>query len=226
VRKPSPSPRPIATTPVLGTPVTTKSDQVAGPGPLEAPILAPDCSACGSRLDYMRYVCLTCGEGDMWNGDVKDKPAFVGPRHSSDGDMNDASSDRTEWAAQAGTSGSHTILDIARSRYGSSSTHASRGSVGGVADGAFSDTQAVYDSDQGLTPPDSPSSQAGRLSRSARNRGYELCPSCIEEHGIVHSNMARRRRVGSLRHAFREMIWGVEGWTDVGEFGETNHELR
>lgn len=51
-------------------------------------------------------------------------------------------------------------------------------------------------------------------------RGYELCANCIEAHGIAHSKAAakaaRQRRAGHIRHAFREKIWGLEGWIDVG----------
>lgn len=60
------------------------------------------------------------------------------------------------------------------------------------------------------------------------NTGYELCPACIEEHGIAHAKAAAKlakleRETGAkpvrrrARHAFREKIWGLEGWTDIGK---------
>lgn len=68
--------------------------------------------------------------------------------------------------------------------------------------------------------------------RERAPRGYELCPACIEVHGIAHAKAAskaakaeryeesrRRRKQRVLRHTFREKIWGVEGWIDV-EYSE------
>jgi hypothetical protein len=71
--------------------------------------------------------------------------------------------------------------------------------------------------------PDSlrPIDVAGPDGFEAAPRGYELCANCIEGHGIAHSKAAartaRQRRAGHIRHAFREKIWGTEGWVDVGE---------
>jgi hypothetical protein len=67
-------------------------------------------------------------------------------------------------------------------------------------------------------------------SAEAAGRGFELCPSCIEVHGIDHAKAAesadRRlradlaaegvRRRSELRHSFREKFWGLEGWSDIG----------
>ena len=63
----------------------------------------------------------------------------------------------------------------------------------------------------------------------ARPVGYELCPQCIEHHGVMHAKAAAklakaanargRRRIGEKRHTFSEKIWAAEGWTDV-EYNE------
>ncbi|WVQ81455.1 hypothetical protein IAT38_003579 [Cryptococcus sp. DSM 104549] len=216
-----------------------RSIEPAGP-----PILAPDCSACGVRLDYMRYVCQTCGEGEMWKENAPGKAAFVPPRVPSDSSHSDGSSDATEWAALAGgtssSSGSRTVYDnAARSRSGSISTNASLGSLRALS--GSSPTSATYHYGLVPTPPHSPTSASTSLALSIargdplRKTGYELCAGCIEVHGIQHSKAAakaarhelsgaelrRRRKAGELRHTFREKIWGPEGWDDV-EYNENS----
>lgn len=131
----------------------------------------------------------------MWKQHEAYKPAFAARQDTS--------------AISEGSSGSddRTEYDLPRTRSESLSTHASRDSLQ-VATGA------------GLTPPDSPQTASTKLPR-----GYELCPSCIESHGVEHSKQAardarrlgRRVRGGPLRHTFREKIWGTGGWQDVGE---------
>ena len=185
-------------------------------------MLAPDCSACGIRLDYMRYVCQTCGDGEMWKENAPGKAAFIPPRVPSDSSTSEGS-EETEWAAQA-SNGSDTVYgEQSRSRSGSMSTSASRGS--GSREGPGSPKHVHQDDlDAGTGAMDRPQ-RSGSLPR-----GYELCVGCIEVHGIAHAKAAakearklggaevsRRRRQGELRHTFREKIWGVQGWVDVGE---------
>jgi hypothetical protein len=144
----------------------------------------------------MRYVCVSCGESDMWKAQEPYKPQFVPlPHGSAISEGSSESDDRTEY-------------DVPRDRSLSLSTNASRDSMQ-VATGA------------GPTPPHSPKS-----TQRAVARGYELCPGCIETHGVDHSKQAakdarrlgRRHRGGQLRHTFREKIWGPDGWQDVGGF--------
>ncbi|WRT68905.1 uncharacterized protein IL334_005887 [Kwoniella shivajii] len=192
--------------------------------PTGPPILAPDCSACGLRLDYMRYVCQTCGEGDMWKEDAMRKDSFLPILRSNGSDASDeSSSDATEWAAaKADSTGSQTIYNVAtpRSRRSSSSTDDSAESWRTNFGGQSSPTTAMYrhhnEGISGTRPPGKP-------------RGYELCAGCIEIHGIAHSKAAalaakqklghserrRRRNVGEFRHTFREKTWAAEGWIDV-----------
>ncbi|WOO83671.1 ZZ-type zinc finger domain-containing protein [Vanrija pseudolonga] len=192
--------------------------------PTGPPVLAPDCSACGVRLDYMRYVCVPCGEGELWTVNAVGKAPFEPPRlpsEQSDGDATE-SSEGTAWGPLASSTGSQTVYRGAdgRSRSGSMSTNASVHSLA-VANGSAvspgSPRSIQFDLDGNPTP----------ARHRATPRGYELCPSCIEVHGIAHSKAAnrerdanghRKKRSGQLRHTFREKIWGAEGWMDIGGF--------
>lgn len=201
------------TTPTAETLDTNRRFEPAGP-----PILAPDCSACGIRLDYMRYVCQTCGEGEMWKENAPDKTAFICPRVPSESSASEGS-EETEYGARH-SNGSQTVYrrDM-RTRSGSMSTNASRGS------GSRSDGEGAPHLDMEEDGMDRPN-RTGSLPR-----GYELCAGCIEFHGIAHAKAAakearskrngvdvrRRRRAGELRHTFREKMWGPEGWMDVGK---------
>lgn len=117
-------------------------------------------------------------------------------------------SDETEWAG-AERGGRNTIGEADsqayRGRSASMSTRASREAVSGRGGDAYESGDSA--------------------------NGFELCPSCIEIHGISHAKAAvaaNRRaradpaahgvRAGSeMRHCFREKLWGLEGWTDIGK---------
>lgn len=146
------------------------------------PILAPDCTACGTRLSYMRYVCIDCGEADMWQENDVAKNVYT----SSDTGHSEGSG-KTAFPAKLGQS-----TGTPRPRSESTSTNASRDSI-----------QTMH----------------GREVESVDSRGYELCPSCIEAHGIEHSKPPSlgAGRLGR-RHTFREKVWGPQGWQDVGKF--------
>ncbi|GMK56642.1 hypothetical protein CspeluHIS016_0304820 [Cutaneotrichosporon spelunceum] len=168
-------------------------------GPQGPPVLAPDCSACGIRLDYMRYVCTACGEGDMWSVNAV-KASFL-PRIASE---HESDSDGTAWGMAA---------HAASASSGSDGQTVHNGRLGGADSDAASNGSAAS--------PDSlrPVEMGGPDGFEAAPRGYELCANCIEAHGIAHSKAAsraaRQRRAGHIRHAFREKIWGTEGWVDV-----------
>lgn len=197
--------------------------------PTGPPVLAPDCSACGVRLDYMRYVCVPCGEGELWTVNAVGKTPFEPPRlpsERSDGDATE-SSEGTAWGPLASSTGSQTVYrgDDGRSRSGSLSTNASVHSLA-VANGSAvspgSPRSIQFDLDGNPQP----------ARHRSTPRGYELCPSCIEVHGIAHSKAAnrerdanghRKKRSGQLRHTFREKIWGAEGWMDIGAFAVDGH---
>lgn len=194
----------------MSAPVTPFDDEpVRIAEPAAPPVLAPDCSACGVRLDYMRYICQTCGEGEMWKENAPGKAAFVPPRVPSDSDFSDESSVSTEWAhlrsddsasgsRGPGSTGSQTVYNHTRSRSGSVVTNASRGSLH-VANGSASSPTSIHQRwGSGPTPPDSPTSDHADLpdastgTRPARPRGYELCAACVEVHGIAHSKAAAK----------------------------------
>ncbi|WWC73241.1 uncharacterized protein I206_107207 [Kwoniella pini CBS 10737] len=209
------------------------------PGP---PILAPDCSACGIRLDYMRYVCCTCGEGEFWKADAPGKAKLGLPVKSSDSDPSDgSSSEGTEWAPRRPSSNeSQTVYNLAnpRLRSNSSSTNASSGSMQARSVDQSSPTTATYRYDSDHTSPQSPVSHNQNLpmTNTIKPHGYELCAGCIEVHGIAHSKAAtraarrelahaerrRQKMTGNSRHTFREMIWAAEGWIDV-EYNEDSN---
>lgn len=150
----------------------------------------------------MRYVCTTCGEGELWK---ENAPGRIPPNRSMSG-LSEADeseiSDFTEYPDDPGDA------DTYDPRPRSKSTN-TRGSIEAV-DGGF------------ISPPGSP--HIGPDGRAVQT-GYELCPACIEEHGIAHAKASKSKRVSTNgsrrvrrahRHAFREKIWGLEGWTDIG----------
>ncbi|OCF60275.1 hypothetical protein L486_02955 [Kwoniella mangroviensis CBS 10435] len=192
------------------TPLPHELVRIAEPaGP---PILAPDCSACGIRLDYMRYVCQCCGEGEFWKENTSKGAKSL--LWSSDSDSSSDTTSRT-------STESRTVYNVATPSQLTASQIQS------------SPTTATYR--YGLTPPDSPSSPNGDLlnGRRPKARGYELCADCIEVHGIAHTRAIaakaksshaerrRRRQGGDVRHTFREKTWAAEGWVDV-EYSEVN----
>jgi hypothetical protein len=207
----------------MSAPVTPFDDEpVRIAEPAAPPVLAPDCSACGARLDYMRYICQTCGEGGMWKENAHGKAVFVPPRVPSDSDFSDESSVSTEWAhlrsddsasgsRDPGSTGSQTVYNHTRSRSGSMVTNASRGSLH-VANGSASSPTSIHQRwGSGPTPPDSPTSAHADLpdaltgTRPARPRGYELCAACVEVHGIAHSKAAAKAERAERRSEGRSV---------------------
>lgn len=213
----------------ISPPESHQAEEVARAPEPTSPILAPDCSACGIRLEYMRYVCMTCGEADMWTVNAPGKAPFVPPRVPSEVSDDEGSDSTASWArARSQSSGtsrqestsSQTVYTAQRSRSGSISTNASSASLAVTNGSAVSPSTPSF-----LLSPD------GEFTpRHHAPRGYELCPGCIEIHGIAHAKAAskaakaemrkddtrRRKKSRALRHTFREKIWGVEGWIDVG----------
>lgn len=218
----------------VSPPESQPEEIVRAPEPMGPPILAPDCSACGIRLEYMRYICLTCGEADMWTVNAVGKAPFVPPRVPSERSDDESSDGTAGWvrarsqsSGTSGTSGqestgSQTVYNVNRSRSGSLSTNASRTSLAVTNGSALSPSSP--------NSPLSPENGDEVLPREHAPRGYELCPGCIEVHGIAHAKAAskaakeernsdgRSKKRLRLRHTFREKIWGLEGWIDVGEY--------
>jgi hypothetical protein len=180
----------------------------------------------------------------MWTVNAVDKAPFVPPRvpsERSDDDSSDGTvswvrarsqSSRTSGTSTQQSSGSQTVYNVQRSRSGSISTNASRASL------AVTNGSAVSPTTPSFPLPLDGDGDGTEFTRHSKPRGYELCPGCIEVHGIAHAKAAaraakaerdrdrdrdreghRRRKGRTLRHTFREKIWGVEGWIDV-EYAE------
>jgi hypothetical protein len=168
-----------------------------------SPIFAPDCSACKIRLDYMRYVCITCGEAETWKDGDPEKEVFARSRHSSDTSTSDGS-EETEWAG------------------GANHGESSRGRSTSLTTEVSARPDHVSPTNSSLTVNEN----IGGKRRSTGSTGFELCVNCIEAHGVEHTRQAiqvdarsarRTSERGQSSHTFREKIWSVEGWIDVGE---------
>ena len=130
----------------------------------------------------MRYVCLDCGEADMWK--ENELPTSKAQYGNSETGHSDGSGETAMIPPQG-----------SRARSESTSTHTSREPLRGV---------------------NGKGRQVGPV-------GYELCPGCIEVHGLEHARSSAipagsSRRISESRHTFREKIWGQQGWQDVGKY--------
>ncbi|OBZ73842.1 ZZ-type zinc finger-containing protein P35G2.11c [Grifola frondosa] len=188
----------------------------------------PHCSKCGTVLEFIRYVCSTCGETD--------RPSVAELKLPD------------EWKGKSkaiNLDGDNTYPPISH-RFASPSPSASSSTIV-----PSSDTPSHSFSD-GIKKrrklPSIPSSPSCLLtvsipgSNGVRSKGYELCSGCLEESGVEHALMmslspgssprpgsspedtqralARLTRTapsqkGQLRHAFIEKSWTHVGWIDV-----------
>lgn len=177
--------------------------------PVGPPGLAPDCSACGTRLEYMRYVCTICGEGHFWlENDTSRRASIIDDRDGDDSSSSASSGEQTTWAPP---------------RKLSSSTQVSMNS------------HPPYTPEQGSSGEQS--SPVPRMPGKDRHQGptrdgYELCPACIEVRGIEHTKamsethqgqpgeqrslQSKIRKLGTLNHTYKELLWGARGWKEIG----------
>ncbi|KAJ9106256.1 hypothetical protein QFC21_001401 [Naganishia friedmannii] len=178
--------------------------------PVGPPGLAPDCSACGVRLEYMRYVCTVCGEGHFWLESDEARQSVclsAGQDQDSEDSSSSASSgDQTTWAPPRRLSnGTNDLGETSRQPKDRR-------------------RNSVESAETSLTP------EAPLHRKYARN-GYELCPACIELRGIQHTKamgeieMNRQgtngpiqniRKFGTLNHTYKELLWGAKGWKEIG----------
>uniref|UniRef100_A0A0W0F4A7 ZZ-type domain-containing protein n=1 Tax=Moniliophthora roreri TaxID=221103 RepID=A0A0W0F4A7_MONRR len=186
---------------------------------VEVPPIPPECitkcSECNAPMEFMKYVCTTCGEKgpDLGKGKAKGPPldtSFIYPPPSRDYPS-------TSLASPSPSSSS----------FSSSSR-------------TFVDTESVYSQKHYHKPlPSIPGSSP--KDRSKRT-GYELCSNCIEFAGVEHAIQAglapassptvsptspedaqmalQWRRMaptqkGQLRHAYQEKTWGHSGWENL-----------
>ncbi|KAF5377789.1 hypothetical protein D9757_008077 [Collybiopsis confluens] len=171
------------------------------------------CSNCRKLLDYMKYVCYTCGE--------KPPGSFLqSPSSSKDGDESEP---HFTYPPQPHIH--HTVYNPVSPTFSSSS----RTSVG-------------PSQQKPLSPELLNSNRALFSAPRQKETGYELCPVCIEDAGVTHAieavqepgssptvgnifsspeaaviqwRRAAPSQKGQLRHAFLEKIWGHTGWEDV-----------
>lgn len=189
-------------------------EEPAGP-----PGLAPDCSACGTRLEYMRYVCSICGQGRMWLEDGERESATMGGSSSSG-----SGSMTTEWQPpQVSGSVEEQIAEALESP------------VGSPVHGTHQELDQIISPSETVTPHSNPFTHG--LGRHKSAHGYELCPGCIEAHGVEHTramgsqgqgqdrSVSKRRRLGTMNHTYRELIWSATGWRDISTYcsGFTDH---
>ncbi|KIK61657.1 hypothetical protein GYMLUDRAFT_199189 [Collybiopsis luxurians FD-317 M1] len=179
------------------------------------------CSNCGMLLDYMKYVCYTCGE--------KPPGSFLqSPTTPLKGKDRDSSEAQLTYPPKPN---SHNSVYTSPSSPTFSSS--SKTFVG------FPQRNPLS-SELGL---DASSSTLGLSTLRQKENGYELCPNCIETAGVTHAieavlepgssptmgdlsssspedaviqwRRAAPTQKGQLRHAFLEKMWGHGGWEDV-----------
>lgn len=176
-----------------------------------------DCSECGTLLDAIRYVCSTCGE----KLPVEDKTSIKGKRRDS-------------------SPGRNFTYPPHRPPFSTSPVPSASSQT------YIGSTETVYDplTLRHKPLPSVPSSLNLTVPGSPSTRGYELCSGCIESAGVHHAIEAgiapgsspglsapaspedaqaasqwRRAapRKGQLRHAYKEKVWGHDGWENVGK---------
>jgi hypothetical protein len=177
--------------------------------PVGPPGLAPDCSACGTRLEYMRYVCTVCGEGHLrLEEDTSRRVVISEERDSEDSSSSASSGEQTKWAPPRKVSNSTLGLGDDHPLHTVQPESSTRG------------PRPVHRTGVGIAP------------RGPTRDGYELCPACIEVHGIKHTKamsemepgelgmrrtvQSHVRQLGALNHTYKELLWGAKGWKEIG----------
>lgn len=184
-------------------------DEPAGP-----PALAPDCSACGIRLEVLRYACTICGESHMW---LEGQEGKARPDVGGVGSTGSSSSTGAEWRPPHG--GSEEVDDEDRLVQELGDALATSVTSGDTPTPPASPTRTSQDLHH----------QQQQQSSPPRRHGYELCPGCIEVQGIAHAKamsredaVTQQRRLAGTRHTFRELIWGGKGWTEIEYHDDCN----
>lgn len=203
------------------SPVETESLQTP-PEPLDEfeepvgpPGLAPECSACGNRLEYMRYVCTVCGEGHFWleNDMTRRAPTLIAAANddqdSEDSSSSASSGEQTTWAPPRKLSNSN------------------------QSQGELLHPLAIVEQEANITnSAPGRSADVGTMQRRPTRDGYELCPACVAVHGIKHTKamgeikvdkqgthrmiQSNVRKLGALNHTYTELLWGAKGWKEIG----------
>ncbi|EJU03700.1 hypothetical protein DACRYDRAFT_49374 [Dacryopinax primogenitus] len=194
--------------------------------PAEAPRLLTDCSSCGVLLEDFRYVCTTCGEKE-----AREPPAWhhLSRKQMAIADAFSAYSEETvQQGRQSGRqSGSSFQMQTfsypprpppvplkRNSRPGSGVSPNGRGTPGlrmpllergyelcaGCVHSAGLNHAAVSADSDGHSP----------LSSSSTH--YHGSQSALQLPG---QSPVRNRKKHAFRHAFREKMWGLNGWKDL-----------
>lgn len=187
------------------------------PPPVPPPGTLTNCSECGTLLEAIRYVCSTCGE-----------KLPIDDRSHLKGKSRDSCSGAHNYSPR------HLVPPFSLSHLNSTS----QTFVGS--------SETLHDSisGRGKALPSVPSSVSLPVPGVPTIGGYELCNGCIESAGVHHAIEAglssgsspalsalsspedtqvasqwRRAapKKGQLRHAYREKVWGHNGWEDVGK---------
>lgn len=199
--------------------------------PPAPPTTYTSCSGCEITLDAIRYVCASCGEKKPSNHLGSDTSTTPGERKDTARKLMVFNPD-LEAEMTVKNFGDSVSSSTPRLRADELLSPQPR-SFTGTSESPLTLQQFITRTSARAGSP-SPMSLPGV--------GYELCVSCIEQIGVVHGAAHASRFAGSelsnrdslssdelsewmrsapeekghLRHAFIEMIWGLDGWTDVG----------
>ncbi|KAF7309003.1 hypothetical protein MKEN_01101200 [Mycena kentingensis (nom. inval.)] len=200
-----------------------------------------DCSECGVLLDSIRYVCAICGPKRPVSQSTKGK----GRSNGHDPFLTPYEPHEYSYPPRPTNGHTHYHHPHQSQGAGSSSSRSSSGSSDSFGStrhikplpripGHSLPTGSAFSSQATLIPP----------SRHERDDpGYELCSGCIEHAGVDHAVNPQLRcgpsspsmtspsspeeaqralqwrrsapKKGTIRHAYREKVWGHFGWEDV-----------
>lgn len=218
--------------------------------PLSPPEQVTNCSSCGIMLDSFRYVCTTCGELEPHprnephsphgsdKGKARDAP-YIYVQHTHGQGM---TYPPLRPNASSPASSSWTLHDPAPPPRRKSFTERPLPAL----PSRLNTNGSTYPYPRSLSHSHSQDRLPIPSPENHRKKpcGFELCPSCIEVVGVLHSiegstgsspmnssplsssqeslqTLSELRRTaprskGHLRHAYREKVWGRNGWKDVG----------
>ena len=219
--------------------------------PSGPPSAAPNCSACGTMLGYMRYVCTICGPGKLQNGEedgyehehevgtVLGRPSVQRRRPGSAGGSDGESSTSTRRASSVYR---HPLDARSNTNLSDDSGRSLEEVVSPLGPPGRSSNPFTSRLSENHEEPHNVLSSNGN--RHKAFHGFELCPGCIETHGIEHTRMmgiravrpgvsdtlnglgGKLRQFGAMDHTYRELIWSATGWRDISACSLPTMTLR
>ncbi|KAI0272304.1 hypothetical protein BC834DRAFT_817427 [Gloeopeniophorella convolvens] len=218
------------------------------PSELLVPEEVTECSACGRNLDSHKYICTTCGEKIPISRTARAAAAAASSSKDQGHAFPDYEHEHHHGYYPVHTP-QYEVAYPPRSHRSPTTTYAPSDSMRTLVSTtkplpalpSISPTQTIVGLGNGSRTTLS-SSSSSDSSSSFTLVGYELCSMCLPKVGISHSvsngldspsspttpptaqelAVARRsapKRKGQLRHAFKEMVWGPDGWQDL-ELGD------